>query len=61
MTYEDLLLHYLIKRNNDDEISNYKDNKEMQNNFLNKYKNVGGVAKRMRSSFEPFICFKKIQ
>ena len=42
MTYEDLLLHYLIERNNDDEISYYKDNKEMQNNFLNKYKG-GGV------------------
>ena len=40
MTYEDLLLQYLIERNNDDEISYYKDNKEMQNNFLNKYKNV---------------------
>ena len=58
MTYEDLLLHYLIERNNDDEISYYKDNKEMQNNFLNKYK--GGGVKRLRSSYNgPFISLKK--
>ena len=58
MTYEDLLLHYLIERNNDDEISYYKENKEMQNNFLNKYK--GGGVKRLRSSYNgPFIAFKK--
>ena len=59
MEYESLLLNYLIEKNNDDEISYYKDNKEMQNNFLNKYTNVGGGSKRMRSSFGPFICFKK--
>ena len=58
MTYEDLLLQYLIERNNDDEISYYKDNKEMQNNFLNKYK--GGGVKRLRSSYNgPFISLKK--
>jgi hypothetical protein len=60
MAYDDLLLNYLIERNNDDEISYYKENKEMQNNFLNKYKNVGGGIKRLRSSYNgSFISFKK--
>ena len=60
MTYEEFLLHYLIEKNNNNELSYYKDKKEMQNNFLNKYKNEGGGVKRLKSSFNgPFLSFKK--
>ena len=60
MTYQEVLLNYLIEKNNNDEVSYYKDNKEMQNNFLNKYKDTGGGVKRMKSSCHgPFFSFKK--
>ena len=60
LTYEDFLIHYLIERNNNDEINYYKENKEMQSNLLNKNKNVEGGVKRLRSSFNgPRFSFKK--
>jgi len=60
LTYEDFLMHYLIERNNNDEINYYKENKEMQSNLLNKNKNVEGGVKRLRSSFNgPRFSFKK--
>ena len=58
---QDCILNYLIEKNNETEISYYKGNKEMQTNFMNKYKNSGqGVPRRLKSSFNgPFFNFKK--
>ena len=58
---QDYILNYLIEKNNETEISYYKGNKEMQTNFMNKYKNSGqGVPRRLKSSFNgPFFNFKK--
>lgn len=58
---QEYILNYLIEKNNETEISYYKGNKEMQTNFMNKYKNSGqGVPRRLKSSFNgPFFNFKK--
>jgi hypothetical protein len=61
ISFQDYILNYLIEINNETEISYYKGNKEMQTNFVNKYKNSGqGVPRRLKSSFNgPFFNFKK--
>ena len=58
---QEYILNYLIEKNNEIEISYYKGNKEMQTNFMKKYKNSGqGVPRRLKSSFNgPFFNFKK--
>ena len=64
MVFQDFLLDYLIERNNSCGMEYYAENKEKQNNFLNKFKNVGGdnAPRRLKSSFNgPFFNFNKKQ
>jgi hypothetical protein len=49
MVYQDLLLSYLIGVNNEIGAHYIRDNKEMQNNFKNKMKNMAGGPRRMKS------------
>ena len=59
--YQDYILNYLIEKNNDLWVDYLKDNKEIQNNFLNKMKNAGqGGLRRLKSSFNGnFFAFSK--
>ena len=59
MVYQDFLLHYLVDKNNEAEMSYYKDNKEMIINFQNKYSNTSGY-RRLKSSLNgSLFSFKK--
>ena len=60
--YQEYVINYLINKNNEENIEYLKDNKEDQNNFINKYKNIGkgGAPKRMKSTFNGnFFAFNK--
>ena len=61
--YQDFILNFLITKNNDLWVDYLKENKEMQNDFLNKLKNAGqGGFRRMKSSFNgQFFAFNKKQ
>ena len=62
MEYQNYTLNYLLEINNEISIGYLSENKEMQNKFLNKYKNAqhGGGIRRLKSTFNgPFFNFGK--
>ena len=63
MIYQDFLLNYFIEINNKTEVIYFKENKEKQNKFLNKFNNASNGQtgpRRMKSSFNgPFLNFNK--
>jgi hypothetical protein len=61
MIYQKSVLNYLIEINNEISVGYINDNKEFQQRFLNKYKNVPlGGMRRLKSTFNgPFFNFGK--
>ena len=62
LEYQEYVINYLINKNNEENIDYLNDNKENQNNFINKYKNApkGGGARRMKSTVNgTFFAFSK--
>ena len=62
LEYQEYVINYLINKNNEENIDYLNDNKENQNNFINKYKNApkGGAPRRMKSTVNgTFFAFSK--
>lgn len=57
--YQNYTLSYLMELNNEISIGYLKENKEMQNRFINKYKNIsnGGVRRLKSTCNGPFFNF----
>ena len=49
MAYQDILMNYLIEKNNEETIGYIKEIKDIQNNYINKSKNPEKLPRRMKS------------